>query len=130
MNFRELTNIECALTRKWMPAEHTRSDFDKDILAGLEAAKAEYFANGGTVKVGASCQIENTESYQGKNRLMEDSAEFKAASIARVIGMAKAGYTTQQIADEIGVSKTTIRKWTGAASIQAEIGAQIRSYAA
>jgi DNA invertase Pin-like site-specific DNA recombinase len=129
MNFRELTNMECALTRKWMPAEHTRSDFDKDILAGLEAAKAEYFARGGKISLGNSCEIRDTESYQSKNRLLEDSAEFKAASIARVIGMAKAGYTTQQIADEIGVSKTTIRKWTGAASIQAQIGPQ-RSFAA
>jgi hypothetical protein len=50
MNFRELTNFECALTRQWIPAEHTRTDFEKDILPELESAKAQYFANGGTMK--------------------------------------------------------------------------------
>lgn len=129
MNFRELTNMECALTRQWVPAEHTRSDFEVNILAGLGAAKTEYFARGGKVSLGNSCEITDTESYQSKNRLLEDSAEFKAGALARVIGMAKAGYTTQQIADEIGVSKTTIKKWLAPASIQAQIGEQ-RSFAA
>jgi hypothetical protein len=129
MNFRELTNMECALTRKWLPAEHTRSDFDKSILEGLDAAKAEYFARGGTIKTGNSCEITDTDSYQSKNRLLEDSAEFKAASISKVIKMAIGRYTAQQIADEIGVSKTTICKWLKPASIQAQIGEQ-RSFAA
>ena len=129
MNFRELTNMECALTRKWMPAEHTRSDFEKNILDGLDLAKANYFAKGGKVSTGNSCEITNTDSYQSKNRMMEDSAEFKAMSINRVIGMAKAGYASQQIADAIGVSKTTINKWLAPALIQAQIGEK-RSFAA
>ena len=121
MNFREFTNREAPLTREWQPVERRLPDFDLKILAGLDAAKAEYFARGGTITVGASCQIENTESYQSKNRLLEGSAEFKEASIARVIQMAIGRYSTQQIADEIGVSKTTIRKWLAAPSIRAQI---------
>jgi len=74
MNFRELTNQECQLTRQWIPAEAKRKDADILVLSGLDAAIARYIEAGGAVRNCPAFAFSSNDSIVEMNRAQKRAA--------------------------------------------------------
>ncbi len=83
MNFRELTNQECALNRDQLSSDPKRSVLECKVLQSLNADMDRFFQSGGKVKLLPAMSLSHTDSYAEQNKAQKEAHAARNAKRER-----------------------------------------------